>query len=45
MADPERCYCGHVRRNHIKGEGLCLNCRRPICLIFRALDGEASDDE
>jgi hypothetical protein len=29
------CFCGHISRNHIGGQGLCLYCRHPICLIYR----------
>jgi hypothetical protein len=34
----DRCVCGHVRRNHIDGHGLCLveSCKKPLCLVFRS---------
>ena len=33
---PPKCYCGHAKRNHINGRGLCLvrSCR--LCLIYAA---------
>lgn len=33
----DKCACGHVRQNHIKGAGLCLvrSCKQPFCRCFR----------
>lgn len=35
LAHRAPCFCGHSKRNHIQGEGLCLvkSCR--LCLIYR----------
>lgn len=36
MTAPTRpCHCGHSKLGHLQGEGLCLHCSRPMCLIFR----------